>query len=82
LKVRFLPRSPLLFKHFDRFLKNPPASKSVAVAVLVAEQLIVTSHRGGQPSKLRLSTPYYLSKADLDRFLAAFDQFLKLKGVA
>jgi isopenicillin-N epimerase len=38
--------------------------------------------RGGQPSKLRLSTPYYLSKADLDRFLAAFDQFLKLKGVA
>ena len=31
--------------------------------------------RGGEPSKLRLSTPYYLSKKDLDRFLAAFDQF-------
>ena len=31
--------------------------------------------RGGQPSKLRLSTPYYLSKQDIDRFLAAFDQY-------
>ena len=38
--------------------------------------------RGGQPSKLRLSTPYYLSKADLDRFLAAFDEFRKMKGLA
>jgi isopenicillin-N epimerase len=38
--------------------------------------------RGGEPSKLRLSTPYYLSKSDVDRFLAAFDQFLKLKGAA
>lgn len=37
--------------------------------------------RGGQPSKLRLSTPYYLSKADLDRFLAAFDEFRQAKGV-
>jgi isopenicillin-N epimerase len=31
--------------------------------------------RGGEPSKLRLSTPYYLSKKDIDRFLAAFDQY-------
>jgi selenocysteine lyase/cysteine desulfurase len=31
--------------------------------------------RGGEPSKLRLSTPYYLSKADIDRFLAAFDEY-------
>jgi selenocysteine lyase/cysteine desulfurase len=38
--------------------------------------------RGGQPSKLRLSTPYYVSKADLDRFLAAFDEFRKMKGLA
>ena len=38
--------------------------------------------RGGVPSKVRLSTPYYVSKADLDRFLAAFDQYLKLKGAA
>ena len=31
--------------------------------------------RGGEPSKLRLSTPYYLSKQDLDRFLAAFNLY-------
>jgi selenocysteine lyase/cysteine desulfurase len=33
--------------------------------------------RGGDPSKLRLSTPYYLQKKDIDRFLAAFDQYKK-----
>jgi len=38
--------------------------------------------RGGEPSKLRLSTPYYLSKADLDRFLEQFDAFRKMKGIA
>ena len=38
--------------------------------------------RGGEPSKLRLSTPYYLSKADLDRFLDKFDAFRKMKGIA
>jgi isopenicillin-N epimerase len=31
--------------------------------------------RGGDPSRLRLSTPYYLQKADIDRFLEKFDQF-------
>ncbi|MEO5937164.1 MAG: aminotransferase class V-fold PLP-dependent enzyme [Terriglobales bacterium] len=31
--------------------------------------------RGGEPSKLRLSTPYYLLKTDIDRFLARFDDF-------
>lgn len=33
--------------------------------------------RGGEPSKLRLSTPYFLLKADIDRFLAAFDEYKK-----
>jgi selenocysteine lyase/cysteine desulfurase len=33
--------------------------------------------RGGEPSKLRLSTPYYLQKKDIDRFLAAYDQYKK-----
>jgi selenocysteine lyase/cysteine desulfurase len=33
--------------------------------------------RGGDPSKLRLSTPYYLRKKDIDRYLAAFDQYKK-----
>ena len=31
--------------------------------------------RGGDPSKLRLSTPYYLRKKDIDRFLEAYDQY-------
>lgn len=31
--------------------------------------------RGGEPSKLRLSTPYYLRQKDVDRFLAAFDEY-------
>ena len=31
--------------------------------------------RGGEPSKLRLSTPYYLLPGDMDRFLASFDEF-------
>lgn len=36
--------------------------------------------RGGAPSKLRLATPYFLSKADIDRFLGLFDEFRKMKG--
>jgi selenocysteine lyase/cysteine desulfurase len=31
--------------------------------------------RGGDPSKLRLSTPYYLQKPEIDRFLAKFDEY-------
>jgi len=38
--------------------------------------------RGADPHKLRLSTPYYLSKQDIDRFLDAFDEFRKNKGAA
>ncbi len=34
--------------------------------------------RGGEPSKLRLSTPYYLLKSDIDRFLAAFDEYRRM----
>ncbi len=36
--------------------------------------------RGADPHKLRLSTPYYISRADIDRFLGAFDEFRKKKG--
>ena len=36
--------------------------------------------RGGDPSKLRLSTPYYLSEADIDRYLDAFDQYKRANG--
>ena len=38
--------------------------------------------RGGDPSKLRLSTPYYLLRKDVDRFLAAFDEYRKAQNVA
>ncbi len=38
--------------------------------------------RGGDPSKLRLSTPYFMMKADIDRFLTLFDQFRRIKGIA
>ena len=31
--------------------------------------------RGGSPSKIRLSTPYYLLRKDMDRFLAAYDEY-------
>src|SRR6267143_1111615 len=31
--------------------------------------------RGGDPSKLRLSTPYYLLRKDVDRYLAAYDEY-------
>ncbi len=31
--------------------------------------------RGGEPSKLRLSTPYYLRRKEIDRFLYRFDEY-------
>src|SRR5579859_5907237 len=31
--------------------------------------------RGAAPHKIRLSTPYYLLRKDLDRFLAAYDEY-------
>jgi selenocysteine lyase/cysteine desulfurase len=31
--------------------------------------------RGGEAHKLRLSTPYYLSRQDIDRFLDGFDEY-------
>ena len=36
--------------------------------------------RGGEPNKLRLSTPYYLSRQDIERFLDAFDEFRKSRA--
>jgi isopenicillin-N epimerase len=38
--------------------------------------------RGGAPSKIRLSTPYYLLRKDVDRFLGAFDEYRSLKRAA
>jgi isopenicillin-N epimerase len=36
--------------------------------------------RGGEPSKLRLSTPYYLLRKDIDRFLENFDEYKAMKA--
>jgi selenocysteine lyase/cysteine desulfurase len=36
--------------------------------------------RGGDPSKLRLSTPYYLLRKDVDRYLSAFDEYRATKS--
>ncbi len=38
--------------------------------------------RGADPHKLRLSTPYYLSMQDLDRFLDSFDEYRNTKTKA
>jgi isopenicillin-N epimerase len=56
------------------------------VARMELQNWLWTNHkvrvRGGEPSKLRLATPYFLSKADIDRFLGLFDEFRKMKGIA
>ena len=38
--------------------------------------------RGGGPSKIRLSTPYYLLHRDVARYLAAYDEYRHEKKVA
>jgi isopenicillin-N epimerase len=38
--------------------------------------------RGGDPHKLRLSTPYYLQKNEIDRFLERFAEYKREKNVA
>jgi isopenicillin-N epimerase len=38
--------------------------------------------RGGEPSKLRLSTPYYLLRKDIDLFLEKFDEYRREKKLA
>lgn len=50
------------------------------------EHWMWTNHRirirGSQPSKLRLCTPYYLQKAEIDRFLEKFDDYRREKKIA
>lgn len=70
-----------------------PAMRCAIVTVEVSpvkrmelESWLWTNHRirvrGGEPGKLRLSTPYYLQLADIDRFLEQFDAFRRMKGIA
>ena len=48
------------------------------------EKWLWTTHkiriRGGEPSKLRFSTAYYLQKKDIDRFLQRFDEYRKQRN--
>lgn len=36
--------------------------------------------RGGEPSRVRLCTPYFLLKSDVDRYLSAYDEFAAMKA--
>ena len=38
--------------------------------------------RGGDPHKLRLSTPYYLQKTDIERFLEKYNEYKKRNGAS
>jgi isopenicillin-N epimerase len=38
--------------------------------------------RGGGPSKIRMSTPYYLLRKDVERFLGAYDEYRREKKLA
>ena len=38
--------------------------------------------RGGEPSKLRLSTPYYVQKTEIQRFLEMYDDYRKQRNLA
>lgn len=50
------------------------------------ENWLWTTHkiriRGGDPHKLRLSTPYYLQKKDIDHFLEQFDEYKRERKIA
>ena len=64
----------------DPSLRGAIATVNVPPIVrMELEKWMWTRHRirirGGEPSKLRLSTPYYLLRADVDRFLSAFDEY-------
>jgi selenocysteine lyase/cysteine desulfurase len=55
----------------------PPIQRTALETWLWREKKIRI--RGGEPSKLRLSTPYFVLRKDIDRFLAAFDEYKTAK---
>jgi selenocysteine lyase/cysteine desulfurase len=72
----------------ESWTSNDPALRCAIVSVNVPpvkrtdlENWLWKTHkiriRGGDPHKLRLSTPYYLQKRDIDRFLDKFDEYKK-----
>jgi isopenicillin-N epimerase len=81
----------MLKRGAESWTSPDPALRCAIVSVNVPpiqrmqlEHWMWTTHkiriRGGDPYKLRLSTPYYLQKTDIDRFLEKFDQYRREKG--
>jgi selenocysteine lyase/cysteine desulfurase len=79
----------MLRRKAESWTSPDPALRCAIVTVNVPpikrmdlERWLWTTHkvriRGGEPSKLRLSTPYYLLKRDIDRFLEKFDEYARL----
>ena len=65
------------------WLSDPVAVNVPPVPRMDLENWLWKTHkiriRGGDPNKLRLSTPYYLQKKDIDRFLEKFDEYKREK---
>jgi isopenicillin-N epimerase len=79
----------MMRRHAESWTSPDPALRCAIAAVNVPpikrmdlENWMWKQHkiriRGGEPSKLRLSTPYYLQKKDIDRFLEKFDEYRTL----
>jgi isopenicillin-N epimerase len=83
----------MLKRGAESWTSADPALRCAIVSVNVPpirrmelEQWMWTMHkiriRGGDPHKLRLSTPYYLQRAEIDRFLAKFDEYRRNEKLA
>ncbi len=83
----------MLRRGAESWTSPDPALRCAIVSVNVPpiqrmelENWMWTTHkikiRGGDPHKLRLSTPYYLQKKDIDRFLMKFDEYRREKKTA
>lgn len=71
----------------DPYLRGAIATVNIPpVQRMELQDWLWTNHkvrvRGGNPSKLRLATPYFMTKADIDRFLGLFDEYRRMKGIA
>lgn len=71
----------------DPYLRGAIATVNIPpVQRMELQDWLWTNHkvriRGGNPSKLRLATPYFMSRADIDRFLGLYDEYRRMKGIA
>jgi hypothetical protein len=72
-------RQQLLIPADEIYLNNGIVGSSPAPVRVDLENGLGETHkiriRGGDPNKLRLSTPHHLQKKDIDRFLEKFDEY-------